>query len=192
MRKSPGSSIYELLDETSLPYSLMVWKNLENVWRHSWKYDKENQSTSDEEKEKYNRYKSMKAAEIATLSTDEREEWNEMRPKVGIFTKGVKKEPYKESYSQEGMEYYYKSLSRWRYFLKGGETKDMFDELWRSNEEKHRFGEIMFASTCARKRRKGPEDAERRQSPSSVMVMPGEDGYEEFLLSQAGYEYESV
>lgn len=192
MRKSPGLHLYELLHETSVPYSMMVWKNFKNVWHHSWKYNKDNEDTTDEDKDKYNRYKVMRANEIAKLSEEERREWDEMRPRVGEFTRGVKKQPYKESYSVEGMQYYYKALSRWRYFLSSNESRQMFDEIWSSVESDERLTEQMFSSTSARKRKScASEDDEgenRQPSPRNVMLMPGEDGYEEFLQEQMGYE----
>jgi hypothetical protein len=59
------------------------------VW-NSWKYNKDNEDTTDEDKDKYNRYKVMRANEIAKLSEEERREWDEMRPRVGEFTRGEK------------------------------------------------------------------------------------------------------
>lgn len=88
-----------------------------------------------------------------------------------------------------GMSYYYKALSRWRYFLRKKDIRDKFDELWFELENEQSLGETMFSCSLARKRKKADEDVDEGQpSPTSVMVLPSEPGYEEFLSKQDGYE----
>jgi tRNA G10 N-methylase Trm11 len=190
MKKNPGLLIYELLDETDLPFLLWMWSNMDEVWQQTWKYHARNKNTTEEEKQKFNRYKSMKKSDVHELSVSEKAEWNEYKVKDTKYTSNTKKVPFKECVSDDGYEFYYKTLGRWKKFLRDEEMKRQFDTFWMMREDIVKLGEKLYRART-RKRKNRDDEMPPLPSPNCVMCMPGEDGYEDYLLTKTGYGSDS-
>jgi hypothetical protein len=167
-----------------------MWSNMDEVWQQTWKYHARNKYTTEQEKQKFNRYKSMKKSDVHKLSALEKAEWDEYKVKDTKYTSIPKKVPFKECFSDEGYKFYYKMLGRWKKFLRDDEMKRQFDTFWMMREDVLKLGEKLYRER-SRKRKNREDEMPPLPSPNCVMCMPGEDGYEDYLLTKTGYGSDS-
>jgi hypothetical protein len=89
-----------------------------------------------------------------------------------------------------GYEFYYKMLGHWKKFLRDDEMKQQFDTFWMMREDTLKLGEKLYRER-SRKRKNREDEMPPLPSPNCVLYMPGEDGYEDYLLTKTGYGSDS-
>ena len=167
-----------------MPYTLWVFMNGRNMWDHKWKFSEDNKDCSELERAKYNKYNKMKRKELMAASHEEKLEHASYLARKGLYTEGVPKKTFSEAVSSTGREMLGKFTKKWRAILKNEDLKEKMKESWQDLEDWHLLEESIWKGS----KRKVDEstmpdlpDGANTVSPRSVVLFPGDEGYEEYI-----------
>lgn len=143
---------------------------------------------SSSDREKYIKYNKMSKKDLAKASNAETLEHAKYFARKGFYTSGVARQTFCEAISSSGKDMMSTLTKRWRGILKKKTLKSKMLDYWFELEDKHGLEEIIWRGS---KRRLDDEDmpslpSVQKESPTSVVLFPGEEGYDEYIKQLDG------
>ena len=190
MRKNSNTPVLFLLDESDVPYTLWVFLNGRNMWHHKWRYSEENKECPAAERAKYLKYNKMSESQVRNATHEERLEHVRYAVPKGKFVEGEKRQMFCETVSEDGRKILSKFIKGWRKLLADEAIKDKIEIIWLDMEDRELLEDKIWRGN-KRKRDDENDDIEMPElppvdSPTSVILFPGDEGYEDYVKNRDG------
>lgn len=183
-----------LLNDTDIPYTMWVYLNGHDMWDHKWNFSEENLHCVRGERSKYVKYNNIRAYELESLTDLEKQEYTKYKDKGGRYTEGVSKKPFCEAVSLDGRKMLSKLTRKWGQLVKDMK-RDKFIETWQEIEGNQLLEEKIWAGGRSKRKRKNidmpPLPILDNNSPRGVVLFPGDEGYEEWVMERDGIDSSS-
>ena len=180
---------YEMFNSSEYAHVCFVLENMSCVWEKDHKYSDTNTSTSQDERAEFTRYSKMKKREVGGLSEEEKEKYEKYRAEKSRFTSTGTNETYQECVTDEGRIYYITMCYFYEELMKLGneDTRRVkLNEMWSEMENKHSLVERINRRNGKRRKQrgeteKGEERLQSKKKRGTKVVLPGQEGRSVYL-----------